>query len=87
MVPLGRARLTAEPIRDVAPFACFGVFQGAPGRGAVVRDQADLTDGQLGTALLFVGIWAQLLGIPAMASQNPPSHTSMVHRWGVATTS
>lgn len=51
-----------------AAFAAFGVFWGAWGAALpTLRTQADVTDGQLGTALLFVGLGA----LPAMALTGP----------------
>src|ERR671916_393501 len=46
-----------------AGFAAFGVFWGVWGASVpAVREQAGLSDGQLGTALLFIGAGA----LPAM---------------------
>jgi predicted MFS family arabinose efflux permease len=46
-----------------AGFAVFGAFWGAWGASVpAIRDQAAVTDGQLGTALLFIGVGA----LPAM---------------------
>jgi predicted MFS family arabinose efflux permease len=46
-----------------AGFAAFGAFWGAWGASVpAIRDQAGVTDGQLGTALLFIGTGA----VPAM---------------------
>ena len=57
-----------------AGFAVFGAFWGAWGASVpAVRDQAGLSDGELGTALLFVGAGA----LPAM-----PLTGRAVDRWG-----
>ncbi len=61
-------------IRTYAGFAAFGAFWGAWGAAVpAVREQAGLTDGQLGTALLFVGVGA----LPAMLGTG-----WLVDRWG-----
>lgn len=55
-------------------FAAFGAFWGVWGASVpAIRDQAGLTDGQLGTALLFVGAGA----LPAM-----PAAGRALDRWG-----
>ncbi len=52
-----------RPIAPYAAFASFGVFWGVWGASLpATRAQADVTDAQLGTALLFVGLGA----VPAM---------------------
>src|ERR671912_1734479 len=57
-----------------AGFAAFGGFWGVWGASVpAVREQAGLSDGQLGTALLFVGAGA----LPAMLLTGPA-----VDRWG-----
>ena len=57
-----------------AGFAAFGGFWGVWGASVpAVREQAGLSDGQLGTALLFVGAGA----LPAMLLSGPA-----VDRWG-----
>src|SRR5918993_4433768 len=57
-----------------AGFAAFGGFWGVWGASVpAVREQAGLSDGQLGTALLFVGAGA----LPAMLLTGPT-----VDRWG-----
>jgi MFS family permease len=57
-----------------AGFAAFGAFWGAWGASVpAVREQAGLTDGQLGTALLLVGVGA----LPAMLLTG-----RAVDRWG-----
>ncbi|MEV0307934.1 MFS transporter [Nonomuraea fuscirosea] len=57
-----------------AAFAVFGAFWGAWGASVpAIRDQAGLTDGQLGTALLFIAAGA----LPAM-----PLAGRAVDRWG-----
>lgn len=57
-----------------AGFAVFGAFWGAWGASVpAIRDQAGLTDGQLGTALLFIAAGA----LPAM-----PLAGRAVDRWG-----
>lgn len=67
-----------SPLRAVfvayAGFAAFGAFWGAWGASVpAVRAQAGLNDGQLGTALLFVGVGA----LPAMLLTG-----RAVDRWG-----
>lgn len=61
----------------VAPyvgFVVFGAFWGTWGASIpAVRDQASVSEGQLGTALLFVGLGA----LPAM-----PAAGRLVDRWG-----
>src|ERR1700730_1257816 len=60
-----------------AAYACFAVFGGYWGAWAAsipaLREQAAVTDGQLGTALLFVGAGA----LPAMLLSG-----RLVDRWG-----
>jgi MFS family permease len=57
-----------------AGFAVFGAFWGAWGASIpAIRDQAGVTDGQLGAALLFIGAGA----LPAM-----PVSGRIVDRWG-----
>src|SRR5258705_8093893 len=65
----GRARHADVSLRGMRPwmayagFAVFGAFWGTWGASLpAIRDQAGVTDGQLGTALLFVGAGA----LPAM---------------------
>lgn len=59
--PLRPARAAVAPS---AAFAAFGVFWGAWGAALpALRSQAGVSEGQLGTALLFVGLGA----LPAMA--------------------
>ncbi|WP_306204167.1 MFS transporter [Actinoplanes sp. RD1] len=61
-------------MRTYGPWAVFGVFWGAWGAAIpAVRDQAGVTDGQLGVALLFIGLGA----LPAMAYTG-----RLVDRWG-----
>jgi MFS family permease len=61
-----------------AGFAVFGAFWGAWGASIpAIRDQAGVTDGQLGVALLFVGAGA----LPAM-----PLSGRAVDRWGLRAT-
>ena len=61
-----------------AGFAVFGAFWGAWGASIpAIRDQAGVTDGQLGTALLFIGAGA----LPAM-----PLSGRAVDRWGLRAT-
>jgi MFS family permease len=61
-----------------AAFAVFGAFWGAWGASIPeIRDQAGVTDGQLGVALLFVGAGA----LPAMPLTGP-----VVDRWGLRAT-
>jgi MFS family permease len=61
-----------------ASFAVFGAFWGAWGASIpAIRDQAGMTDGQLGVALLFVGAGA----LPAMLLSG-----RAVDRWGVRAT-
>jgi MFS family permease len=61
-----------------ASFAVFGAFWGAWGASIpAIRDQAGVTDGQLGAALLFVGAGA----LPAMALSG-----RAVDRWGLRAT-
>jgi len=61
-----------------ASFAVFGAFWGAWGASIpAIRDQAGVTDGQLGVALLFVGAGA----LPAM-----PLSGRAVDRWGLRAT-
>lgn len=55
-------------------FAVFGAFWGVWGASVpAIREQAGLTDGELGTALLFVGAGA----LPAMLTAG-----RAVDRWG-----
>jgi MFS family permease len=70
-----RSPLAATPaFTAYAGFAAFGGFWGAWGASVpAVREQAGLSDGQLGTALLFVGAGA----LPAMLLTGPA-----VDRWG-----
>jgi MFS family permease len=59
-------------------FAVFGAFWGAWGASTpAIRDQAGVTEGQLGVALLFVGAGA----LPAM-----PLSGRAVDRWGLRAT-
>lgn len=59
--PLLNARAAYAPY---AAFAAFGIFWGAWGAGLpALRTQAGVSEGQLGTALLFVGLGA----LPSMA--------------------
>jgi MFS family permease len=61
-----------------AGFAVFGAFWGAWGASIpAIRDQAGISDGQLGTALLFIGAGA----LPAM-----PLSGRIVDRWGLRAT-
>jgi hypothetical protein len=61
-----------------AGFAVFGAFWGAWGASIpAIRDQAGVTDGQLGAALLFIGAGA----LPAM-----PLSGRAVDRWGLRAT-
>jgi predicted MFS family arabinose efflux permease len=61
-----------------AGFAVFGALWGAWGASIpAIRDQAGVTDGQLGVALLFVGAGA----LPAM-----PLSGRAVDRWGLRAT-
>ena len=61
-----------------AGFAVFGAFWGAWGASIpAIRDQAGVTEGQLGAALLFVGAGA----LPAM-----PLSGRAVDRWGLRAT-
>jgi MFS family permease len=61
-----------------ASFAVFGAFWGAWGASIpAIRDQAGVTEGQLGVALLFVGAGA----LPAM-----PLSGRVVDRWGLRAT-
>ena len=61
-----------------ASFAVFGAFWGAWGASIpAIREQAGVTDGQLGVALLFVGAGA----LPAM-----PLSGRAVDRWGLRAT-
>jgi MFS family permease len=61
-----------------AGFAAFGAFWGAWGASVpAIRDQAGLSNGQLGTALLFVGVGA----LPAMLLTG-----RAVDRWGRSVT-
>jgi MFS family permease len=61
-----------------ASFAVFGAFWGAWGASIpAIRDQAGVTEGQLGVALLFVGAGA----LPAM-----PLSGRAVDRWGLRAT-
>jgi MFS family permease len=65
---------TPAAVTAYAGFAAFGGFWGAWGASVpAVRDQAGLSDGQLGTSLLFVGAGA----LPAMLLTGPA-----VDRWG-----
>jgi MFS family permease len=61
-----------------AGFAVFGAFWGVWGASIpAIRDQAGVTEGQLGTALLFIGAGA----LPAM-----PLSGRAVDRWGLRAT-
>ncbi len=61
-----------------AGFAVFGAFWGAWGASIpAIRDQAGVTEGQLGAALLFIGAGA----LPAM-----PLSGRAVDRWGLRAT-
>jgi MFS family permease len=61
-----------------ASFAVFGAFWGAWGASIpAIRDQAGVSDGQLGVALLFIGAGA----LPAM-----PLSGRVVDRWGLRAT-
>jgi MFS family permease len=61
-----------------ASFAVFGAFWGAWGASIpAIRDQAGVTEGQLGAALLFIGAGA----LPAM-----PLSGRAVDRWGLRAT-
>jgi len=61
-----------------AGFAVFGAFWGVWGASIpAIRDQAGVTDGQLGGALLFIGAGA----LPAM-----PLSGRVVDRWGLRAT-
>jgi MFS family permease len=61
-----------------AGFAVFGAFWGAWGASIpAIRDQAGVTEGQLGAALLFIGAGA----LPAM-----PLSGRVVDRWGLRAT-
>jgi MFS family permease len=65
---------TPDAFNAYAGFAAFGGFWGVWGASVpAVREQAGLSDGQLGTALLFVGAGA----LPAMLLTGPA-----VDRWG-----
>jgi MFS family permease len=65
---------TTQAFTAYAGFAAFGGFWGVWGASVpAVREQAGLSDGQLGTALLFVGAGA----LPAMLLTGPA-----VDRWG-----
>jgi MFS family permease len=65
---------TCRAFTAYAGFAAFGGFWGVWGASVpAVREQAGLSDGQLGTALLFVGAGA----LPAMLVTGP-----VVDRWG-----
>jgi hypothetical protein len=65
---------TTQAFTAYAGFAAFGGFWGVWGASVpAVREQAGLSDGQLGTALLFVGAGA----LPAMLLTGPG-----VDRWG-----
>src|ERR671917_1494648 len=60
---IGVYRYTMPRRNAYAGFAVFGAFWGAWGASIpAIRDQAAVTDGQLGTALLFIGAGA----LPAM---------------------
>lgn len=69
--------VTTPPSLPLAPylgFAVFGAFWGAWGAAIpAVRNQANINDGQLGTALLFVGVGA----LPAMLLAGGPSTVSV----------
>jgi MFS family permease len=68
------ASCTPTPLTAYAGFAAFGGFWGVWGASVpAVREQAGLSDGQLGTALLLVGAGA----LPAMLLTGPA-----VDRWG-----
>lgn len=67
-----------RPWTALAGFAVFGAFWGAWGASIpAIRDQAGLSEGQLGTALLFIGAGA----LPAM-----PLSGRAVDRWGLRAT-
>ncbi|MFF4189710.1 MFS transporter [Nonomuraea sp. NPDC001831] len=72
-----RARAGHGHLRAWVPYAgftVFGAFWGVWGASVpAIRDQAGLTDGQLGTALLFIAVGA----LPAM-----PLAGRAVDRWG-----
>jgi MFS family permease len=73
-MPGGKVR----PWMVFAGFAVFGAFWGAWGASIpAIRDQAGVTDGQLGAALLFIGAGA----LPAM-----PLSGRAVDRWGLRAT-
>ncbi|MCB7136377.1 MFS transporter [Cellulosimicrobium marinum] len=84
-MPSATPRLLTAPLRTIfsgrpalaayAAFAAFGVFWGAWGAALpALRSQAGLTEGQLGTALLFVGAGA----LPAMLLTG-----RALDRWGL----
>jgi MFS family permease len=67
-----------RPWMAFAGFAVFGAFWGAWGASIpAIREQAGVTDGQLGAALLFIGAGA----LPAM-----PLSGRAVDRWGLRVT-
>jgi MFS family permease len=69
---------SVRPWMAFAGFAVFGAFWGAWGASIpAIRDQAGVTDGQLGAALLFIGAGA----LPAM-----PLSGRAVDRWGLRAT-
>ena len=69
---------SVRPWMALAGFAVFGAFWGAWGASIpAIRDQAGVTEGQLGAALLFVGVGA----LPAM-----PLSGRAVDRWGLRAT-
>src|SRR5215204_4316351 len=69
---------SVRPWMAFASFAVFGAPWGAWGASIPsIRDQAGVTEGQLGTALLFVGAGA----LPAM-----PLSGRAVDRWGLRAT-
>jgi len=71
-------RGSVRPWMAFASFAVFGAFWGAWGASIpAIRDQAGVTEGQLGAALLFVGAGA----LPAM-----PLSGRAVDRWGLRAT-
>src|SRR5215204_1112521 len=69
---------SVRPWMAFAGFAVFGALWGVWGASIpAIRDQADVTEGQLGAALLFVGAGA----LPAM-----PLSGRAVDRWGLRAT-
>src|SRR4051812_7980415 len=66
---------SVRPWMAFAGFAVFGAFWGVWGASIpAIRDQAGVTEGQLGAALLFIGAGA----LPAM-----PLSGRAVDRWGL----